>query len=274
MHTSCHELIARRAYGRFLSRGATHGYDIDDWLIAEREASLSPGFNIGILIIGSLFWSQKAHRVRWRAERLMTDNAIKVKAPIRYGRQSSSGWFTMILSNALTPGREGTALVVPCRYPATTAEALIREAEALWAAEQKKERPIGPISHRSWGAVGLLCNPARSVMLSDLRAAWANRVRTEREAYRTFPSAIGEPPVVSDEGMLTIQWPRSADRFDFLLATANHPKPFADRTYPDAVTIAEAWRETGDRHYFDENRRVGIETADDGQISNYLNKTN
>ena len=266
-------MIARRGYERFLSRGATHGHDIDDWLVAEREASLLPGFNIGILIIGSLFWSDKAHRVRWREERLVTEKVMRVEAPIRYGRQSRSGWFTMILSNTLSPEREGTALVVPCKYPATTAEALILEGEALWAAEQKEERPMGPISHRNWGAVGLLCNPARTGMLAELRAAWANRVTTEREAYRTFPSALGESPVLSDEGMLTIQWPRSADRFDFLLATANHPKPFADRTYPSAVTIAEAWREAGDRHYFDENRRVGIGTADDDQISNYLNTT-
>lgn len=273
MNTSCHEVIARRAYERFLNRGVTHGHDVDDWLIAEREASLLPGFNIGILIIGSLFWSVKAHRVRWREERLVTEKAIRVEAPIRYGRQSRSGSFTMILSNALSPDREGTALVVPCKYPATTAEALIHEAEALWAAEQPEERAFGPISDRRWGAVGLLCNPVRRTMLSELRTAWANRVTIEREAYRTFPSAVGEQPVLSDDGMLTIRWPRLADGFDFLLATPNRPKPFADRTYPSAVTIAEAWRAARDQHYFDENRSVGIHTADDDQITIHLNST-
>ncbi len=29
--------IATRAYEIFLSRGALHGYDLDDWLQAERE---------------------------------------------------------------------------------------------------------------------------------------------------------------------------------------------------------------------------------------------
>ena len=29
--------IARRAYERFLERGAEHGHDLDDWFEAERE---------------------------------------------------------------------------------------------------------------------------------------------------------------------------------------------------------------------------------------------
>ncbi len=31
------EQIARRAYEIYISRGGTHGYDIEDWLRAERE---------------------------------------------------------------------------------------------------------------------------------------------------------------------------------------------------------------------------------------------
>ena len=33
------EAIARRAYERFRNRGETHGWDVDDWLAAERELS-------------------------------------------------------------------------------------------------------------------------------------------------------------------------------------------------------------------------------------------
>ena len=32
-----HEEIAHRAYRRYLERGSTDGYDIDDWLAAEQE---------------------------------------------------------------------------------------------------------------------------------------------------------------------------------------------------------------------------------------------
>jgi len=266
--------IARRAYERFLHRAATDGDALADWLMAEREAALLPGFNIGILIIGSLFWSEKAHRVRWRDERLMVDSAMQASAPIRYGRQSRDGTFTMVFSNALTPDHEGTALVVPCQYPATTAEALIREAEALWAAEQPEERLVGAISNRAWGAVGLLCNPARTAQLSELCTAWTSRVMSERESYRAFPEGLAEARPVTEDGILTVPWPGSTsaqlDRFDFLLATANHPRPFAEGTYATAETIARAWRDAGDRHYFDKNRGVGIQTTDDNQIIGYL----
>jgi hypothetical protein len=32
-----HEAIAKRAYDRYLARGASHGQDLEDWLDAERE---------------------------------------------------------------------------------------------------------------------------------------------------------------------------------------------------------------------------------------------
>jgi hypothetical protein len=33
--------IARRAYELYEQRGCTHGYDIDDWLLAERDLRLA-----------------------------------------------------------------------------------------------------------------------------------------------------------------------------------------------------------------------------------------
>jgi hypothetical protein len=35
--TMTHADIARRAYDLFLARGCKHGYDVEDWLRAERE---------------------------------------------------------------------------------------------------------------------------------------------------------------------------------------------------------------------------------------------
>jgi hypothetical protein len=37
------DVIAHRAYEIYLSRGCTHGHDIDDWLQAERELQVSRG---------------------------------------------------------------------------------------------------------------------------------------------------------------------------------------------------------------------------------------
>ncbi len=34
--------VARRAFALFLERGAQHGYDIDDWLKAERQLRVEP----------------------------------------------------------------------------------------------------------------------------------------------------------------------------------------------------------------------------------------
>ena len=34
--------IARRAYDLFLARGCEHGYDVEDWLRAERELTEAP----------------------------------------------------------------------------------------------------------------------------------------------------------------------------------------------------------------------------------------
>jgi hypothetical protein len=34
-----HDEIARRAYERYVDRGGEHGYDLEDWLQAEREVT-------------------------------------------------------------------------------------------------------------------------------------------------------------------------------------------------------------------------------------------
>ena len=38
-----YEDVARRAYELFLSRGAQHGCDVDDWLEAERQLTRDSG---------------------------------------------------------------------------------------------------------------------------------------------------------------------------------------------------------------------------------------
>ena len=38
--------IARRAYHLYLARGCEHGYDVEDWLRAERELNDAPGATV------------------------------------------------------------------------------------------------------------------------------------------------------------------------------------------------------------------------------------
>ena len=40
--TASADVIAERAHQLFLSRGGVHGYDLDDWLEAERQVSRGP----------------------------------------------------------------------------------------------------------------------------------------------------------------------------------------------------------------------------------------
>ncbi len=43
-YTPSFDEIAEAAYLRFLSRGAGHGSDFDDWVEAERELAAKPGY--------------------------------------------------------------------------------------------------------------------------------------------------------------------------------------------------------------------------------------
>jgi len=231
-------------------------------------------FNVAILIIGSLIWDRREHRDLWRRDRLQAGAGIPVCAPIRYGRISEerSRTYTMVFSNELLPSRLGWALVLPCRCTVSTADQLVNEAQALWAAEQSKPSRPGPIS-ASWGAVGLLLNPNLTTA-DDIKAGWARRVEAERQHYEEFAHAHREQSALGPDGILSIPWPISESgtplNADLLLATATKPS-LNNGSYATAQTIAETWkRAPKEQRYFDENRRVGITTVDDYRIMKYL----
>ena len=236
-------------------------------------------FDLGILIIGSLFWDTKGHRKRWRRDRLVCDRATSVGAPIRYGRISESrdNTYTMVFSNALVPNNLGRALAVTCiKRPASVAD-LFNEAESLWAAEQPSASKSRLISG-SWGAVGLLRNPHRP-LAEEIIAGWTRRIRTEEERTESkycsnLVQSPGETPVVNPDGFLTIPWPDTKSghplELDALLATVTVPS-LCEGDYAGAEKIAEAWNSIPKRrNYFDENRSVGITTAADEQILLHL----
>jgi len=228
---------------------------------------------VAILIIGSLIWDRREHRESWRRDRLKAGPGIPVVAPIRYGRISTerSKTYTMVFSNDLLPARTGWAVVMPCRRTVSTADQLVTEAQALWAAEQRSRSTAGPLSAK-WGAVGLLPNP-KLTGLEEIQAGWARRVAEERR-YAQFPRANNEQAAVSPDGILTIPWPTGESdvplEMDLLIATATVPC-LQDGSYAAPEAIAEAWkRAPKEQRYFDENRRAGITTADDYRIMKYL----
>jgi hypothetical protein len=235
----------------------------------------------GILIAGSLYWNVRPHRVQWRENRLRKGAEIPVSVPIRYGRRSSTGNYTMVFSPGCPPG---TAKVLECLHGNDTIGEIIHEAQALWLAESPDGSPRRPTETLAsdWGCVALLANP-RSALPKSLFDAWAVRVaeekhyKTKARCYDSRPYTVKGNAAISDDGRLQIAWPARADTgtevdsLDLLLATATRPTP--DRStqdYPAARQIADAWRGTGDPHYFLENRKHGFHTFEDDEIRKHL----
>lgn len=232
---------------------------------------------IGVLMIGSLYWSCHPVREKWRNERLVKHARVRVKAPIRYGRFSTlRRSYTMVFSAGLDQAQFGDAIVLPYRKNITRIDHLIREARHLWGAERKCE-PSESISSR-WGCIALLPNLCRP-MPETIVDGWAKTVSTE-EIYGDLQSEDHEPPAVDESGILRIGWPQTPGGsnidFDALLATATDPSISKDGRYATVRQIADAWmKPPGKEHvsYFVNNRANGIATAQDEEIADLLKAT-
>ena len=228
-------------------------------------------FRIGVLLIGSLYWSRKKHRKGWRHERLELSGKEHVKVPIRYGRRSQSRGctFTMVFSTSLSEQEFGHAIVVPCR-----SRDPIEEAVCLWTAETAHGKNEKRRISADWGCVVLLANPSGGLP-DELRESWTKRVLRE-PCYGHLNSAIEEKVVVDKRGFLDIPWPVSVDgeeiALDALLATATNPTIIEGR-YRSAKDIATAWktpRGEKELRYFRNNQEFGIQTFEDDEIHKFL----
>lgn len=228
----------------------------------------------GVLIIGSLLWDKD--RQRWRDERLDLTRSELVSVPIRYGRKSGKRrghTYTMVFSRNAPAG---SARVVRCLHAIASANDLITEALKLWEAEALFLN-TGRIA-ASWGCVALLCNPGREIPI-DLLTAWSERVNNEPD-YGNVSQAAGEVSLISNEGMLHVDWPKrieggTAVDLDLLLATANDPTfTGTPPSYPDVSTIVSAWNRAAQEHseYFWRNLDHGITTFQDDEIRAGLRK--
>ncbi len=221
---------------------------------------------IGVLIIGSLYW-RNDDRTRWRRKRLRLDCQWRVRVPIRYGRLSKDGFYTMVFAE-LPDDQFGHAVVIECQRTLTSASDLIAEAEWLWAAETNSvprfcfSSPAHSIS-KEWGCVALLKNPKTEIP-QGLLSGWVKRVSEE--------NADREKHLVDPGGMLHVSWPVLADGsgdvgLDLVLATSNNPLPQRN-SYPTADVIASAFRAKGT--YFRRNSENGIDTFQDSEIEQLL----
>jgi hypothetical protein len=215
--------------------------------------------NVGVLIIGSLYWDMEGGRDRWREECLQRDREWLVKAPIRYGRLSEKRCtYTMVFSR-FSEDQLGQAKVVQCRNTVSSLPDLITEAEWLWAAENK--HPPNQCISSNWGCVVLLIHPEKEIP-QDLLDGWAKHVAA---SYREDDGRL-----VDRRGILQIVWPKLTDGsgivpLHLLLATSNSPT----LPYPSVEAIATGWR-SGNDEYFRQNRNNGIQTFQDEAIAELL----
>lgn len=205
---------------------------------------------IGILVIGSLYWRSERVRVDWRNARLRADHAIKVRAPIHYGRMSRNATYTMTFASV---AKTSTALVVPCQSDSINLSQLRAEAEALWGAEING-KTTAAIS-TNWGCVGALFRDRQDN--PGLAAGWS---RYFQEAGASSVSPVDEA------GLLQIPWPSRVDGqpldMDVLLATSNR-----ETEIPAPDQIADAWmKHAGTEEYFFKNVMSDIRTQEDAMI--------
>jgi hypothetical protein len=233
----------------------------------------------GILIAGSLYWRREAHRQAWREQFLNMTVVHPVTAPLRYGRLSRSGSYTMVFAPG-TPN--GQAKVVACQREAGSLGDIVKEAEALWRAERRPSlEPLAGQRHSGdWGCVALLPNPIASVAAS-LLDEWAGcvaqecRDRGHTKNYDARAYNVRGRSAINDRGILQIPWPDQSntggplDGLDLLLATATMPNSDTG-DFPSVAAIAAAWNTTKDAGYFHGNRKHGFYSFQDDEIAALL----
>jgi hypothetical protein len=232
---------------------------------------------LGVLTVGSLYWSDHETREKWRDERLEFGSEIDVKVPIRYGRKSTGrdGTYTIVFSRLCLWKSHGLGIAkaIPCSRDISSPSDIIDEAKSLWAAE-RKEKNSDRISAR-WGCVALLPNPDGNIP-SEILTSWSKRIDQESR-YGNLKHARSEQQIVDDAGILQIPWPLTADdgplQLDLLLATATNPTLEGDPpTYPRIRKVARAWinDQNDNERYFCNNQKYGIKTYKDQKIKKYF----
>lgn len=246
----------------------------------------------GVIIIGSLFWDDHRNendslRKNWRKNRLDIKNAFRVKLPIRYGRKSKGGEFTMVFSTRLERSSNlGIGYVIPfISNPITNYEQLenevleIAKAEALGTIEN-------PSFFTSWGgSLGLLFNKEKvnEVQQNSFYREWKMRYYSDKQGNSDANFSVnGERKSIKD-GKLQINWPvcvdirdqYKLDNLEFLVGASNKPR-YSNRDgqevykYPKIEEIALANSKDKKRYYFLRNIESGILTFQDLRILNKM----
>jgi hypothetical protein len=235
--------------------------------------SPSEPLNIGIPIIGSLYWDDTCARTEWR-KRLNLLEEFAVPAPIRYGRQSESRncTYTMVFSHACDEeGKLGQAKAIRCKHNPSSFDELLLEAQWLWAAEQDELKPSGVVS-ASWGCVGLIPLEGGAVP-PDWIEKWRDFVLGKRGYGTLSHSPEDVRPAVDGGGLFSLRYKKSdALPLDLLLATATKPSLIGEAArYATPQEVAFEWnKHKVESKYYWCNRHCGIHTFEDQAIEKHL----
>ncbi len=253
-----------------------------DWSeeLEQLKSTMKNIFNLkgGVLIIGSLFWDEEEKRLNWRNTRLVQDNAIHVKAPIRYGRLSSKNIYTMVFSNEVGGEKLGNAYLGPFKNNPVTSLSHINT-EAIWLAKaegMKKAFISCDKDGKPWCVIGILFNENK--IKSDDRKKiiewWHTQlmIDDDYEKFRIEDFRHGhEEPSIQKNGLLNFPWMTALrpedkeplDDYDFVIATATVP---TGEKYPDAEELSDLVKADLTRKYFYHNVESGITTFQDDEI--------
>lgn len=239
--------------------------------------------NGGVLIIGSLLWqpnlgnADNTIRKDWRENYLKIRSKIAVNVPIRYGRESGGGVYTMTFSNSCRK-KQGNAFVAAFRNnPVKTFDDLLSEASQLSRAEGMGRKFIEAGGSGIWGVLGILFNEGRieKAKKAAILGWWESKLRAEPLYpdfhYKDFRLGT-ESPCILQNGNLNFPWitavnakssKKRLNELDFVLATATMP---TNVKYPSVQKMVSNVQNDTGRRYFKNNNARGIVTHQDERI--------
>ncbi|MEP7372252.1 MAG: hypothetical protein ABI675_02615 [Chitinophagaceae bacterium] len=232
----------------------------------------------GVLIIGSLLWDkhQGKHlnaRQNWRNKRLEFNKRIHAFAPIRYGRKSGKGVYTMVFSKLVEINDNwGTVYFVPFKKAINTFQGIFNQARYLSNAEGAEDKNLVKGNGEKWCVIGILFNPtfnkeSKMLLLNKFQQKLNEENLNEEYLKFCIPPEVS---ILSFQGEININWPKASNpknqeelnSYDFIIATC--PKQNIE-SYPDPATIKAAVL-NDKRNYFYNNLLNGITTFQDREI--------
>lgn len=182
-----------------------------------------------------------------------------VEVPIRYGRKSRDGAYTMVIDNLIK--ENGIAKLVPLARPIEKWEDLKREVNRLSEAEDSGSRFL---KVNRQGDLWCICTILFRRKLDETIERkyfekWLKALKESENGYVQFRKEF-KSYSIRENGSLKISWPTNAAGYDFIIATSTMPELLSK------LSVEEIASNVSQRNYFFENIGRGIRTFEDELI--------